>query len=470
MAAEKLFRLSDRLTGVLICLMVIFTPWAFGTTEPWSIRIMNAAGFLLGALLLVKGVIRLVSDYRPERWGEASSAVRALTAALAALTVLTLLWCVVSAWNASANYSAVALQFEYREYIRWLPHSFDAQRSWRLFWNYAALACAFWAIRDWLLIRTGADHDESRKRRNPPSRLQVLVWTMTINAALVGIEGVFQRLDGGGKLLWLVQPTVNREAESQFGPYAYRSNAAQFLNLIWPVALGLWAILHRRHAPGKRATHHMLLSCVMVIAACPLVSDSRAGAIVGAGCLTLSGLLLVLALSNQSWIVRAAPGLFGIATLALGLNLGWDKLSTRMKTLENDLGSREETYNTARKIAADYPWFGTGPGTFDPVFQLYRSSPDEYWPGQLHNDWLETLITFGRIGFAMIFCALLLVMGRWFIPGGGASTHWALPAFIWLSLGGCLLHGRFDFPFQVYSVLFVFLVNCAMLSTICRRT
>ena len=159
-----------------------------------------------------------------------------------------------------------------------------------------------------------------------------------------------------------------------------------------------------------------------------------------------------------------------IATLALGLNLGWDKLSTRMKTLENDLGSREETYNTARKIAADYPWFGTGPGTFDPVFQLYRSSPDEYWPGQLHNDWLETLITFGRIGFAMIFCALLLVVGRWFIPGGGASTHWALPAFIWLSLGGCLLHGRFDFPFQVYSVLFVFLVNCAVLSTICRRT
>ena len=33
------------------------------------------------------------------------------------------------------------------------------------------------------------------------------------------------------------------------------------------------------------------------------------------------------------------------------------------------------------------------PGTFEPVFQLYRGSQDEYWPAQLHNDWLETRIT-----------------------------------------------------------------------------
>src|SRR2546426_9391024 len=51
----------------------------------------------------------------------------------------------------------------------------------------------------------------------------------------------------------------------------------------------------------------------------------------------------------------------------------------------------EAIFDTARKIAADYPVFGTGPGTLEAVFQLYRTSTEEYWPAQLHNDWLETL-------------------------------------------------------------------------------
>src|SRR5205809_2043726 len=111
-------------------------------------------------------------------------------------------------------------------------------------------------------------------------------------------------------------------------------------------------------------------------------------------------------------------------------------------------------------MAADHPLFGTGAGTFDPLFQLYRISPDEYWPGQLHNDWLETLITFGRAGFALVLLALLLVWCRGFAPGGIACPGVFL-ACIWLALGGCLIHARYDFPFQIYSILLLFLVLCA---------
>src|SRR5262249_38928741 len=53
-----------------------------------------------------------------------------------------------------------------------------------------------------------------------------------------------------------------------------------------------------------------------------------------------------------------------------------------------------EMYARARPMAADYPLFGTGPGSFVTVFQLYRRSYETYWPAQLHNDWLETRITF----------------------------------------------------------------------------
>lgn len=40
----------------------------------------------------------------------------------------------------------------------------------------------------------------------------------------------------------------------------------------------------------------------------------------------------------------------------------------------------EQIYETARGMAEDYRWFGTGPGTFDPLFQLYRSAPEDYGP------------------------------------------------------------------------------------------
>jgi hypothetical protein len=40
------------------------------------------------------------------------------------------------------------------------------------------------------------------------------------------------------------------------------------------------------------------------------------------------------------------------------------------------------------------------------MFQLYRFSDEVYWPEQLHNDWLETRITFGWLGFLMLLAAL----------------------------------------------------------------
>ena len=39
------------MTEVLIYTMVVFGPWAFGTTQPWSIWLMNGAGYALGVIL-----------------------------------------------------------------------------------------------------------------------------------------------------------------------------------------------------------------------------------------------------------------------------------------------------------------------------------------------------------------------------------------------------------------------------------
>jgi O-antigen ligase len=496
--------------------MVVFAPWAFGTTQRWSIWTLSLAGYVLGLLFALKLLIRRVQHYCPARWDEDgrknSLAHRGtrflteprLTAALGALTVLILGYCLVSAVNARATFQDRSLAFEYRNCIQWLPHSLDASGTWFAFWSYLGLASSFWAVRDWLLGKSDGEQraqwqrgvsarssagagraaEAGRERRvdGPgasaplPARLRRLLWLLALNGALLGLEGIVQRAAASPKLVFLVKPRIHQTAESQFGPYAYRSNAAQYFNLLWPLCLGFWWTLNRASAP-KRKTHHLLLVCAAIMAACPIISTSRGGALVAVGMAALAAFFLVAAhfllsatrregLKHRNLTVVALSLFFTVA-LGLGLALGWKTLKPRLADLNDGLEGREELYVAAGPMAADYPWFGTGPGTFETVSQLYPR-PDTYWPPQLHNDWLETRITFGRIGSALLALAFVVVLLRWFTSGGiHGGRRFVL--LTWLALAGCLVHARFDFPFQIHSILFLVVVIGAMLFGVSRR-
>ncbi len=494
-ADVQLYRVAEDLSGGLIYLMAVFSPWAFGTTQPWSIGTMNSAGYALGILLVLKLSIRWVKGYHPPRWDEtppdhrrpaALVSATFLTQTLAMLSGGILLYCLISALNAYATYHRNALSFEYHACISWLPHTFDSALTWNFFWAHLGLAGSFWAVRDWLLGKTNAEERPVAVGPNTtqagitellPARLRRLLWLLILNGGLLGVEGIAQRLEGAGNLLFLIKPRVNPDAISQFGPYAYRANAAQYFNLLWPVGLGFWWILHRARG-FRRRQHHWVLGCSVIMAACPIISTSRGGAFITVGILFLGTLFLVASHSlfakPKSETPRAARakliliGFFCLAVLTLGYALGWKSLQPRLSALQEGFSGREETYATARPMAADYPVFGTGPGTFETVFQLYRISPDTYWPVQLHNDWLETRITFGWAGSSLIALALTMVGLRWFARGGIHGAR-RLVAMLWLALAGCLVHARYDFPFQVHSILFLFLLLCAILSNLSRR-
>jgi O-Antigen ligase len=509
----QLYRTCEILTEPLIYFMAVVGPWAFGTTQPRSIWLMNAAAYVLGLLLAGKLAIRWLTGYRPPRWervvqspkskvqslesgvqslaaqsrGQGGKTASRLTAILAGLTIAILGYCLVSALNARATAHRADLSFTYHQsFIRWLPHSLDSSRSWPAFWSYLGLAFAFWGVRDWLLGKSEGEERAERRKPQPggsgpvpllPARLRRLLWVLAVNGGLLGLEGIAQRLEGSGKLLFLVRPRVNPAADTQFGPYAYRANAAQYFNLLWPVCLGFWWTLNRSFG-FKRGAYHLILACCLVMAACPIISTSRAGAVVTVGIVVLAAFFLsathfLLAASRKQdcgtrWITLACLFLFFSGALGLGFGLGWKTLKPRMAQLSEGFETREAMYDRARPMAADYPLFGTGPGTFESVFQLYRRTTDTYWPAQLHNDWLETRITFGWLGSGLIALALVAVVLRWFARGGihGGRRFIML---IWLGMAGCLAHALYDFPFQVHSIVFLFLVLCAILSNLTRR-
>lgn len=492
------YRICERLSAALIYFMVVFSPWAFGSTQRWAVVVMNWAGCLLGALLVGKWVIRWKAHYRPQRWGDAGESADdggrrrsrgrgagVITGALAVMTVLILGFCFIAALNYRAINDPETGLFTYRDAVSWLPHSYSRDESWFSFWGAVAMASAFWGIRDWLLGKSSREVEEETeeegrfvKRRGGavPDRLRHLLWVMSINGAVLGLEGIAQRLDGSNKLLWLVEPRINKTVESQFGPYAYRSNAAQYFNLVWPVTLGFWLMLQRTgqyltRRPGHlgAGAHHVLLFATGVMAICPLIALSRACAVVAAG--MMAGCLLVcMGLEwRRGWGVKVALILAFLAVLYIGLDIGLFDLKKRMGELNVAYEQREEICRRSWPIAKEHPWFGTGPGTFATIYELYLTGPTDIWFAQIHNDFLETLVTFGKVGSGIFIVAFLLVLVRGWWGRGirlGLGFHW----FFWIAFAGLGVEARYDFPLQVYSVLSLFVMLSAVLTCITRRS
>lgn len=251
------------------------------------------------------------------------------------------------------THNCSSYSFAVPNYIPWLPHSYHAPATWFAFWQYLGMACAFWALRDWLLRRTtretpgradpaepGPIVDDPGSRfagRILPTRLRRLLWVLCLNGTLLALEGMLQRLDGTNKLLWLVEPRFTKSPETQFGPFAYRSNAAQYLNLIWPVCLGFWWVLRQeaisRWGAGAKigsSPHILLLPCAVLAAAGPVVSTSRGGALITFALIPLTGLLLLF--SDRRHQTRGGWFLFpalGVA-VAVGGTLGWPALKKRL--------------------------------------------------------------------------------------------------------------------------------------------
>lgn len=450
---SRFYTICEVATEAVIYFMVIFSPWAFGTTQRWSIWTLNFAGFLLGGILVLKLFSRWLNR------NTAKAGPSRLTIAQAALTVLILAYCLISILNARATYDRATQQFVYRDCIRWLPHTYDIQSSWFAFWNYLALALSFWAIRDWLLEGKGRRKEEKsgrqlsmaetetgrirrrgrseevgdkerigrhlsltlspadaeregkaepqlcptvsaaeavrvsvrdRKRRESrrptylPRRWQRLFWVLCLNGALLGVVCLIQRIDGAGKLLWLVEPRINNTADAQFGPYAYRSNAAQYFNLLWPACLGFWWMLHLAsgssalgRGPSVPRAYGVILPCALLMAACAIASLSRGGALVAVAQMVAACITVVVFYKGSGRWGRVGLGAVGVLLLVLFFSgfLDWNNFYERFAGTSSDITSgRGEIYRNALVMAQDFWLWGSGPQTFSPLYQLY------FWP------------------------------------------------------------------------------------------
>ena len=166
-----------------------------------------------------------------------------------------------------------------------------------------------------------------------------------------------QRLEGSGRILFLVVPRYNTTADAQFGPWAYRGNAASYLNLVWPVTLGFWFWLataaERRASRASRMgadARLLLLPTAILTSRASVIMSSRSfrGR---ARCRGVAGTLgsivppAVHSPGRASLRTRLTGILLLAAALGLGGYLGWDALQPRLaKMMQGDTSNRDVIY------------------------------------------------------------------------------------------------------------------------------
>jgi hypothetical protein len=475
--ADRFERL-DQLSGYFILGMLVFAPWAFGATQQWAIWILNIGAYVLGLIYFCKLWLLRKCNVQPHRWDdpdpELSPDTRKsglLTRGLLVLTILSLVYHLISAINASQFVDQENAVYRSLPHVSWLPHSLSEKSTWDYFWRYLGLALFFWAARDWFLNKTERDAaPRPTKRLVLPEKLNLLVWVWTINGALLGIEGMIQRIEGSGHLLFLVKPLANQRAEDQFASYAYRSNAAQYFNLLWPVSLGWWQLLREKEARRERQNKgklNLMLLCTIIMAICPVMAATRAGAALAVFNSFIAVCILLLG-GNVVAGFRKKLGVFAVFLVVVALVVGASWTTWKKRVAEGAIDNvRMQIYRNTWKMFQDYPVFGTGPGSFADLYGLYKEKYHDFYPAEVHNDWLEILVTHGIAGAVLVYGCFILCLGHWFYRRG-IRLPGKFVALMALSLFGCLLHAMVDFPLQVYSILLTFICICAVWSTMGR--
>ena len=410
-----------------ITAVFFYAPLAFGGTTFWTRIVID---WLLAHSFLLWGCV-LILERRFPRFP------RVLASALAVLVLLGTLQLI--------NPQSVVNSFTFDaepcvDHIPWLPGTIDAKTSGWVLLHLLALLLAGLALTDGL--------SRSRVR-------WFLFRAVAIAGLIIALAGINQKTVGTDVMLWGVR--LPQEGNF-FAAFRYHGNAASFLNLSWPAALVVWIRSRLLLRPGSFIAS-LDLCVFLVIFGAIFVNSSKAGLLMAPLGLVLAGWLfrreLFVATTSRAGIVVMAGFLFILGMIAVLPGLvfklsKWRELITEGQTLHGRLDAQR----ACLLAIEDTGLYGTGAGTFHYAFTPYKEAIEGlagYWE-HAHQDWFQTIIEWGWLGFAAwatLFAGAMLRLWKRIAEAGreGRTELSAGAAFLALLL--VLIHALADFPLQI---------------------
>jgi len=245
-------------------------------------------------------------------------------------------------------------------------------------------------------------------------RLRRLLLLLFLSGSFQALYGLYRHFSG--------QPILHPGRAS--GTFINPNHFAGYLEVVIPLSLSLYLLLARRQLSGlpwkqylvalfdsrRSAPLALLLLGLAVMILAAIFSISRAGIVSLAAALMTFGLGSLYLRRRRRWAFRIL--LLCAVALLLGLWEGLGPVEERFLQAGPSLLSRYQIWPAVLEMIRDHPLFGTGLGTFGPVFLCYQQEHPSFFFDHAHNDYLEILSEVGGIGFALLALAGLLFLLR----------------------------------------------------------
>lgn len=364
-----------------------------------------------------------------------------------ALPLLQLIPLPPSVWTALPGRGVIAAGYDVAGIARpWMPFSLDPSATWRTLLSLLPAAAVFLAM---------LSLDQAERRR-------LLRWILVI--AVVGVCIGFLQIIG---VMGLYFYAITNEGMA-VGFFANGNHHATLLAALIPFAAVRF--LERYQDPhGERFRVVLAAGALAAIAIGLAIVGSRAGLGLGflaaVACVALAYRAGVRLKGRSLWAAIGGFVLLSLVALQF-VSAGWQKRGAQERDLMEDL--RWPVAAVTSKAVVKYFPFGTGFGTFNPVYEMNapRTEVFDRYVNHAHNDWLEVPLEGGLPAMACIAAFL-----GWFAWAGrrawsrGApprlNTGLARASSIAISL--ILLHSVVDYPLRSIAVMSLFAVACALL-------
>lgn len=301
-------------------------------------------------------------------------------------------------------------------------------------------------------IVVGTDRQDARRA------LQVIVWT----GAAYAIYGILGLFFDPTAILWRTK-TIN--TESLTATFVNRNTAAAYFGscaVAWlilfmarvrgqlPAGPIAWTKIPEKFVSGGQKQIVTRFFMFFVCLAAMFMTGSRGGVLVSLFSMTVAFMIFLrrdLPRAMSLVVVLFGAGTFLLALLQI---LGGNVVS-RIDTGGLVEAGRLAAYRSSLRIIADYPWFGTGLGTFTSIFPAYRSGDISIFGtwNVAHSTPLELTIEMG-VPLMLIIAGAWIVAILVLIRGTVRSRRETVVPLIALAVALiALLHTSIDFSLQV---------------------
>ena len=206
-----------------------------------------------------------------------------------------------------------------------------------------------------------------------------------------------------------------RIATENAGLFANRNHQAALLACLFPL-LAAWALVPVEKKGAARARHIVAGIVALLLIPLIVVTGSRMGLVVAGVAFLFSCAMLLFPQRRghtNGWARVAQLALIlaaGAAMVLATVHVSRDEALTRLGNVSSE--ARWPIWESMAGFIPHYLPFGTGAGTFVPVYQIHERD-DLLMPAyvnQAHNDWLDLVLTSGVPGIVIALAALVLVV------------------------------------------------------------